>query len=158
MTKVEPKSHFALTTETIAGANSARDRFKLVVKTLIDDGTTWNLSKLFKISPTFSLTRTPRWGTNFITTYTLDSEWFHVKEDTMLSVYWTPLRHSLMSCACCATRRHNTIWQFSSHLNPIKYIPVIFIPEWTMPITAKLHLDFGSWMHRKITSLHRSRR
>ena len=33
--------------------------FKLVVKTFIDDGTSRNLSKLFKISPTYSLTRTP---------------------------------------------------------------------------------------------------
>ena len=31
--------------------------------------------------------------------------------------------------------------QFSSHLVSIKYLPVIFIPEWTAPITAKLHFN-----------------
>ena len=69
-----------------SGTNGARGPFKLAVKTSIDDGTTWNLSELFEISPpTYSLTRTPWLGINFITTHTLNSEWFHVKEDTMLS-------------------------------------------------------------------------
>ena len=37
-------------------------------------------------------------------THTLNSEWSHVKENSMLSVYWTPLRHPLTSRTCCATR------------------------------------------------------
>ena len=46
--------------EAHSGTNGARGPFKLAVKTSIDDGTTWNLSELFEISPpTYSLTRTP---------------------------------------------------------------------------------------------------
>ena len=85
-----------------------RGPFQLVVKTFIDDSTIWNFSKIFQILPACSLIKTPSYGTNFITTYTLNSVWSHVKEDIMLSVYWTPLHHSLkprshMYCNLSAT-------------------------------------------------------
>ena len=58
----------------------------------------------FRISPTCCLTRTSSYGTKFVRTHTLNSKWLDLKGDTMLSVYWTPLRHYLTSRACCATR------------------------------------------------------
>ena len=66
--------------------------------------------KLVKIPWNFTYIFFDKNSTNFKMSHTLNSEWSHVKEDTKLSVYWTPLRHSLTSRACCVTRRHSTIW------------------------------------------------
>ena len=90
----------------LLGRDTVRERglFKLVVETFIDAGTAWKLSFFFRISPICCLTRTSSYGTKFVRTHTLNSKWLDLKGDTMLSVYWTPLRHYLTSRACCATR------------------------------------------------------
>ena len=36
---------------------------------------------------------------------------------------------------------YKELQQFSSNPHPLKQLPVIFIPEWTMQITAKCHLN-----------------
>ena len=81
----------------LLGRNAVGDKgpFKLVVKTFIGDRTAGNLLNFFPISRTYSVTRTPPYGTNFIKTHTLNTEWFYVNFGTMLSVYWTSLRYSL---------------------------------------------------------------
>ena len=58
---------------------------------------------LFRIAVPTTPAQTVSWSIP-IMTHTLNSEWSHVKENSMLSVYWTPLRHSLTSRTCCATR------------------------------------------------------
>ena len=81
--------------------------------------------------------------------------WFHVKEDTMMSVYWTLLRHSLTLRAWCATGRQNTIWAAHCNGDEVYHLRILWqkIPSnhlypWMNHANYReIAFEFGSRMH-----------